>query len=138
MPKTFEDAVQADAQRIIDEAGRTVVDFSSVLPIDAAARKRIPLCSGCFDYFPAALMAVAELSMIGNEQHNPGQPMHHARGKSADHHDCILRHQMDRGLLDTDGVRHSTKVAWRALAQLQEELEKAGLAPLARGAREAA
>jgi hypothetical protein len=30
---------------------------------------------------------------------------------------------MERGTLDTDGVRHSTKVAWRALAMLQKELE---------------
>lgn len=107
------------------------------LPTDAAARKAIPLVRGCIDYFPAALAAVAELSRIGNEQHNPGQPMHHARGKSADHADCIVRHLMDRGTVDTDGIRHSTKVAWRALAQLQVELEAAG-APLARGAQLAA
>jgi len=104
------------------------------LPTDAAARKAIPLVRGCLDYFPAALAAVAELSRIGNEQHNPGQPMHHARGKSTDHADCIVRHLLDRGTVDTDGVRHATKVAWRALALLQLELEAAG-APLARGAQ---
>jgi hypothetical protein len=60
--------------------------------------------------------------------------MHHARGKSTDHADCILRHLIDRGTVDTDGIRHSAKVAWRALALLQLELEEAG-APLARGAR---
>jgi hypothetical protein len=63
--------------------------------------------------------------------------MHHARGKSNDHADCIARHLVDRGTLDTDGLRHSAKVAWRALALLQEELEAAG-APLARGAKAAA
>lgn len=104
------------------------------LPTDAKARKAIPVVRGCLDYFPAALQAVAELSRVGNEQHNPGQPMHHARGKSTDHADCIVRHLMDRGVVDTDGIRHSVKVAWRALALLQEELEAAG-APLARGAR---
>lgn len=88
------------------------------------------------DYFPAACAAVAELSRIGNEQHNPGEEMHWARGKSSDHADCVVRHIMDRGTVDTDGVRHSTKAAWRALANLQEELEAAG-APLARGARPA-
>lgn len=106
----------------------------AALPTDAKTRKAIPIVAGCLDYFPAALVAVAELSRVGNEQHTPGQPLHHARGKSNDHADCILRHLMDRGTIDTDGIRHSAKVAWRALALLQVELEAAG-APLARGAR---
>lgn len=107
------------------------------LPTDAKTRKAIPIVSGCLDYFPAALAAVAELSRIGNEQHNAGQPLHHARGKSTDHADCIVRHLIDRGTVDTDGVRHSAKVAWRALALLQEELEREVGAPLPRGARAA-
>lgn len=105
------------------------------LPSDAAARKQIPIVAGCLDYFPAALAAVAELSRVGNEQHNPGEPLHHARGKSTDHADCIVRHLMDRGAIDTDGIRHTAKAAWRALALLQEELEREAGAPLARGAK---
>lgn len=105
------------------------------LPTGAAERKAIPIVRGCLDYFPASIAAVAELSRVGNEQHNPGEPMHHARGKSTDHADCIVRHLMDRGTIDTDGIRHSTKVAWRALALLQEELEREAGAPLARGAK---
>lgn len=97
-----------------------------MLPTDAKARKNAPMARGVLDYFPDALAAVAELSRIGNDQHNPGQPMHWARDKSTDHADCIMRHLADRGKLDTDGVRHSTKVAWRALAMLQIELEGAG------------
>jgi hypothetical protein len=171
-----------------------------VLPPDSAARKRIPLCTGMLDYFPAAynaaacayyefdvddededdlveyivealreraqlakaavralellrrevggvranagnffdryalaLCAVAEVSWHGNEKHNPGQPLHHARGKSADHADCILRHLVERGGFDGP-IRHSAALAWRCLALLQETLEAAG-APLARGAR---
>ncbi len=105
------------------------------LPTDAAARKRVPLARGLLDYFPSALAAVAELSQAGNDKHNPGEELHHARGKSGDHADCILRHLLDRGTLDPeDGLRHSAKVAWRALALLQEELETAG-APMARGAK---
>ncbi len=107
----------------------------AALPTDPAARKAMPIVLGCLDYFPAALLAVAEVSRIGNEQHNPGQPLHHARGKSMDHADCIVRHLMDRGTIDTDGVRHAAKVAWRALALLQEELEREAGAPLARGAK---
>lgn len=104
------------------------------LPDDAAARKSIPLCSGVFDYFPSALVAVAALSAKGNDQHNPGQVLHWDRAKSGDEADALLRHLMQRGTVDTDGVLHSTKVAWRALALLQKELE-AGGAPIARGAR---
>lgn len=104
------------------------------LPTDAAQRKALPIVSGCLDYFPDALVAVAELSRIGNEQHNPGEPLHWARGKSGDEADALVRHLMQRGTVDTDGVLHSVKVAWRALALAQKELEARG-APLARGAR---
>jgi Domain of unknown function (DUF5664) len=118
-----------------ESAGRLVpCGEQHALPEDPKARKDIPIVRGVLDYFPAALAAVAELSRKGNEQHNPGEPLHHARGKSTDHADCIVRHLMDRGTVDTDGVRHSVKVAWRALALVQEELEAAG-APLARGAK---
>ena len=106
----------------------------AVLPVDSAERKDIPLARGGLDYFPAAWAAVAELSRIGNDKHNPGEELHHARGKSSDHADCILRHLVERGTVDTDGLLHDVKVAWRALAMLQEELERRG-APLARGAR---
>jgi hypothetical protein len=97
------------------------------LPTDAKARKNVPLARGLLDYFPDACAAVAELSRIGNEQHNPGEPMHWAREKSTDHADCIIRHTMERGGRDADGVRHTTKAAWRALAldQLEAERERA-------------
>lgn len=93
------------------------------LPTDAAERKTFPLWTGLFKYFPDALAAVAKLSYIGNQQHNPGQPLHWAREKSTDQEDTLLRHLLESGTIDTDGVRHSTKVAWRALAKLQLEIE---------------
>lgn len=95
-----------------------------MLPEDAQDRKNIPICTGVLDYFPDALAAVAHCSKVGNDQHNPGQPLHWAKGKSTDHADCIVRHLMDRGSLDTDGVPHTAKVAWRALALLQTEIEE--------------
>ena len=94
-----------------------------LLPTDWHERKAMPIAAGVLDYFPLALMEVARVSKIGNDQHNPGQPLHWARGKSTDHADCILRHLVDRGTLDTDGGLHSAKVAWRSLALLQEECE---------------
>jgi hypothetical protein len=96
---------------------------------DATTRKSAPMATGLLDYFPDALAAVAALSKVGNDQHNPGEPMHWSRDKSKDHADTIMRHLVDRGTVDWDKVRHSTKVAWRALALLQVELERAGEAP---------
>ena len=93
------------------------------LPEDKDLRKATPLCTGVLDYFPDALAAVAQVSKIGNDQHNPGEPLHWARGKSNDQEDCLLRHLVDRGTFDVDGARHSAKVAWRALAMLQLEIE---------------
>lgn len=95
------------------------------LPADVAARKAIPIATGFVDYFPDAIVAVAELSRLGNEQHNPGKPLHWDRSKSGDESDALMRHFVERGRLDTDGVRHSAKVAWRAMALLQKELEAA-------------
>jgi hypothetical protein len=91
--------------------------------LTAKERKAHPIFTGVLKYFPDALMAVAELSRVGNEQHNPGQPLHWAKEKSTDEGDALVRHQLDAGTFDTDGVRHSAKVAWRALAQLQRELD---------------
>lgn len=100
------------------------------LPEDKGARKATPITTGVIDYFPAALAEVARLSKTGNDQHNPGEPLHWARSKSTDHADCIVRHLMQRGTIDGDGIRHSAKVAWRALALLQEEIEaEAGFVP---------
>lgn len=84
-----------------------------------------------------ALAEVAKVSKAGNDKHNPGQPMHHARWKSTDHEDCIARHLVDLarepGGRD-GGMLHSGCLAWRALMLLQRELERQG-APLARAAR---
>lgn len=99
-------------------------DMAPRLPTDSDARKHVPLATGVLDYFPDALAEVARLSKIGNDKHNPGQPLHWSRGKSDDHADCIMRHMIERGKIDTDGVLHDAKVAWRALAQLQLALEK--------------
>ena len=118
--------------------GRAFPDEPTVkssLPDDSAARKTYPMCSGLLDYFTAALAEVAHISYLGNEKHNPGEPLHHARGKSMDHADCIIRHLAERGTRDAEGNRHTAQMAWRALALLQEELEKDLGLPLPRGAR---
>ena len=96
-----------------------------LLPTDAKERKNFPVATGVLDYFPDAIVAVAQVSKIGNDQHNPGEPLHWSREKSSDQADCLVRHLIERGTLDSDGIRHSAKLAWRALALLQLELEQA-------------
>lgn len=95
----------------------------NILPDTQAAREEFPIATGCLDYFPLALAEVARLSKVANEQHNPGEPMHWSKGKSTDHANKLLRHFVERGTLDKDGMRHRAKVAWRALADLEMELE---------------
>lgn len=94
-----------------------------MLSTDAKTRKDTPITTGVLDYFPLAIAEIARVSKAGNDQHNPGEPLHWAKEKSTDHADCIVRHLLERGTIDTDGQRHSAKVAWRALALLQIELE---------------
>lgn len=93
------------------------------LPKMAGERKTLPMMTGVLDYFPMAIAEIARISKQGNDQHNPGQPLHWARGKSSDHADCVVRHLVERGTIDEDGMRHTAKAAWRALALLQEEME---------------
>jgi hypothetical protein len=130
------------------------------LPTDSAVRKKYPMFRGCLAYFAAALAGVARVSMVANEKHNPGEEMHHARGKSNDHADCIVRHLMDVGDIyallerEKDGpttgnpfleevnrgrraalLNEADQLAWRALALSQELHEQFGGAPLAPNAR---
>lgn len=90
---------------------------------DPQWRKERPLFSGLLRYFPLALLEVAHCSYVGNRQHNGDAPLHWDRAKSTDEADALVRHLMQAGTDDTDGIPHSAKVAWRALALLQKELE---------------
>lgn len=95
----------------------------------AKERKNTPIYSGVIKYFPDAIKHVALVSKAGNDQHNPGEPMHWARGKSMDQLDALTRHLTDHAsgeILDDDGQYHLAKVAWRALAELQLLIENNG------------
>lgn len=90
-------------------------------------RKGIPVYSGFITYFPRAILEVARLSKVANDQHNPGEPLHWAKEKSTDEPDAMMRHLIDDALgeeIDTDGIAHLVKVAWRAMALLERRLEK--------------
>lgn len=96
---------------------------ATTLPSDANQRKNFPIASGVLDYFPDALVAISQISKAGNDQHNPGLPLRWSRDKSSDEADTCIRHFLQRGTLDSDGMRHTAKAAWRLLALLQKEIE---------------
>lgn len=100
---------------------------SSGLPDSDAARKALPIWTGFVMYFPDVLAAVAEVSKKGNDQHNPGEPLHWAREKSTDQMNTAMRHMLDHARgnrFDTDGSRHLAKAIWRLCAELQLDIEK--------------
>lgn len=102
------------------------------LPTDSDKRKEYPLYSGLMAYFPAALAQVSNHSYLGNQKHNPGKPLQHARGVSGDHADCILRHLVDSAEHPKGSparIDELRALAWRSLALLQEELELTGVVP---------
>lgn len=92
------------------------------MALPSKGRKFFPMARGVLDFFPNALAEVANVSLSGAKQRGQDNLVW-TRESEDDHADAILRHLADRGTLDTDGVRHSAKVAWRALALLQEETE---------------
>jgi len=92
-------------------------------------RKQRPVFSGVLCYFPDAMLEVAHCSWVGNEQHNPGEPLHWDREKSDDELDAHTRHLMacaqDTLAKDYDGTYHMAKCIWRLAAQFQRALEQA-------------
>lgn len=94
------------------------------LPTDAQERKNLPIGTGVLDYFPLALAEIARVSKIGNDQHNPGEPLHWDRSKSQDESDALIRHFLERDKKDSDGTYHAAKMAWRSLAYLERLLEE--------------
>jgi hypothetical protein len=107
----------------------------STLPKDSAERKEFPVHAGVVRYCPAALVAMAAVSKAGNDKHNPGQPLHHARSKSTDQEDCQMRHMIDAEDPTCDRLEELACKAWRACIELQIYAESLG-APMAPGAKE--
>lgn len=97
-------------------------------------RKAEPVYSGVMMYFPDALAAVSRLSKAGNDKHNPGEPLHWARGKSMDQMDCVARHMLTPTEIDPANREIDlVAAAWRILAELQlveeKRLAAAGIMP---------
>src|SRR6185436_4157756 len=97
------------------------------LPTDPKERKQLQLYTFMFHYFPDAWLEVVRIARLGNEQHNPGEPLHWARGKSTDQMNAAFNHVFDYGAgqrVDSDGGYHLAKAIWRLMAQLQLDVEQ--------------
>lgn len=93
---------------------------------DDNSRENFPLWDGLMAYFPAALAEVSRWSKVGNDKHNPGEPLHWSRDKSADHKNKIMRHLLDADKMNGEGFYEAVAMAWRSLALCQEILEANG------------
>jgi len=100
------------------------IDVQSEDVSEAQKRKDTPVFSGVLKYFPNALKEISKCSKAGNDQHHPDKPLHWDMDKSKDEYDALTRHLIDHTIdpVDTDGILHLTKVAWRALAGLERHL----------------
>jgi hypothetical protein len=105
-----------------------ISNMGAAAPSEAEARKQTPIWSGVMQYFPRVWEHIARVSWKGNQQHNPGQPLHWAREKSTDQLDAAMRHMLDHAVAakDTDGQYHLAKAIWRLCAEFQLFLEKEG------------
>jgi len=123
------DAVTAPVTKIRAEFIAVPEGHPTFWDASSEDRKKFPLTDGLLHYFPDALAAVAYVSWLGNQKHNPGEELHWSQSKSSDHLNCVGRHLTQAGFLDDDGLPHSWRLAWRALANLQMEMQALG-APL--------
>lgn len=126
---------EADFPRVVGKATQPGGRYLDRLTSEE--RKQHPMCTGFVDYFPDAMAIVSHVSWRGNNKHNPGEELHHARGKSVDHADCIVRHQSTRDWPeDNIPLLHMAEEAWRSMAQLQEAMEQHYGLDLPKGARD--
>ncbi|MDA7825045.1 DUF5664 domain-containing protein [Flavobacteriaceae bacterium] len=112
---------------VAENMGVMISDYMNTKSKDvseAQKRKDTPVFSGVLKYFPNALKEVSKCSKAGNDQHHPDKPLHWDMNKSKDEYDALTRHLIDHTInpMDTDGILHLTKVAWRALAGLERHL----------------
>jgi len=92
-----------------------------------------PIWDYMFGYFPKAWLEEVRVAVTGNKQHNPGEKLHWARGKSMDQLNTAFRHLFDYAKAKSEGAivpRDARGMAvlaqsiWRLKAQLELDLEE--------------
>lgn len=117
---------------------------------DHAARKALPIMR-VLGYFTAAFGGLTRHAVRGNAQHNGTEALHWARGKSADHAECVGRHSFDmmdyHAWLERNPTHPEREAVlaeleheydarlWRAAADSQEFYEKYRGAPVSPSSR---
>jgi len=95
---------------------------TDLLPEDSEERKKYPLYSGLFHYFPRTCALIARVSWDGSKQHHPDKPMHWDKNKSTDHIDCAFRHAMEGE--EANDPYLMAQAAWRLMARTETMLEE--------------
>ena len=128
-PGGIEDGLYLKYRFALPSDGDTNKDRSDIiqgLPTEDAERKQIRMYTCFVKYFPLAMAEVAKLSKIANEQHNPGATPHWDMSKSKEELDSMMNHIVDIACgveVDVaDRQLHRTKIAWRAMANLERYL----------------
>jgi hypothetical protein len=111
----------------------------SIYGRDPEVRKMLQVFTVQSEYFPKAMREVTRVCVAGNAQHNPGEPLHWARGKSMDQMNALFHHMVDHKMghvfdetdppeilaaVDGKPLYSMAKAAWRALAELELTIEK--------------
>jgi len=90
-------------------------DMPPVLPMDDEERKQLLIYDGFIKYFPRAIVAVTKQSLDGREKYwGKDKPVAWDRSKSPDELNSLMRHLLDG---------HWAKLAWRAMSNLEKQIE---------------
>ena len=89
--------------------------------------KKVRVHTLLFEYFPHALLAVAEVSEVGSKKYGEGGPTTWKDFPVATYQDAKGRHMLkdaagDVTSDDGEGITHAAQEAWNALAVLEKLL----------------
>lgn len=90
---------------------------------------KVPLDTIITKQFPKAIKAIAECTMFGHHKYINSDAdflnFKRVKGGSQTYADALMRHAMDKGILDLEsGLPHAYHKAWNALAELELWIEE--------------
>jgi hypothetical protein len=132
LPKEMLDSESRLCHLCDPKVNREMADNNHIqyLSTNSKERKETPIYSGVFKYFPKTIIAIAQQSQAGHDQHyDKDEPLHWNRAKSGDDADALLRHCLDLIAAelsnDIEAMREAVgAIAWRACAVSEKILDK--------------